>query len=202
MKTRMKNLPNMKKCTGKSKFEAVVIGCSTGGIDALLEILPSLPGDLGFPVLIVQHISPDTDGFLAHFLDESCQVSVKEAEDGEDIQSGFVYIAPANYHLLLEKDRNLSLSVDSHVNYSRPSIDVLFETASWVCQKNLVGILLTGASSDGSRGLRSIQEQGGMTVVQDPSTAIAPFMPQSALDLIEVDHLLSLKKISALLRKL
>jgi len=127
---------------------------------------------------------------------------VKEAEDGENIQPGIVYIAPANYHLLVEKDRNLSLSVDRQVNYSRPAIDVLFETASWAYQKTLVGILLTGASNDGSLGLRSIQEQGGMTVVQDPSTAVAPFMPQSALDLIKVDHLLSLEKISTLLRNL
>lgn len=127
---------------------------------------------------------------------------MKEAEDGENIQPGIVYIAPANYHLLVEKDRNLSLSVDRQVNYSRPAIDVLFETASWAYQKTLVGILLTGASNDGSLGLRSIQEQGGMTVVQDPSTAVAPFMPQSALDLIKVDHLLSLEKISTLLRNL
>jgi two-component system chemotaxis response regulator CheB len=202
MKTGMKNLPNMKKCIGKSEFEAVVIGCSAGGIEALTVILPSLPRDIPWPVLIVQHISPDMDGFFVRFLDESCQVKVKEAEDGEDIQPGIIYIAPANYHLLVEKDRTLSLSVDSRVNYSRPSIDVLFETASWVYQKNLVGILLTGASADGSHGLKSIQEQGGMTVVQDPSTAAVPFMPQSALDLIKVDQLLSLEKISTLLRKL
>lgn len=202
MKTVMKNLPKMKRCTGKNEYEAVVIGCSAGGIEALSEILPSLSGDMSCPVLIVQHISPETDGFLAHFLDESCQVTVKEAEDGEDIKSGFVYVAPANYHLLVEKNRNLSLSVDSHVNYSRPSIDVLFETASWVYQEHLIGILLTGASADGSQGLKSVQEQGGMTVVQDPSTAMVPFMPQSALDLIQVDHLLSLEKISTLLSNL
>ncbi len=202
MKPVIKNLPNMKKCTGKSELEAVVIGCSAGGIEALSEILPSLPGDMPIPVLIVQHISPDTDGFLVHFLDESCPVKVKEAEDGEDIQPGIVYIAPANYHLLVEKDRSLSLSVDSHVNYSRPSIDILFETASWVYRENLVGILLTGANSDGSRGLKTVQEQGGLTVVQDPSTASAPFMPQSAFDLIKVDHSLPLEEITTLLRNI
>ena len=192
----------MNEYTGKNKFEAVVMGCSTGGIEALTEILSALPAHYSLPLLIVQHLSPASDDFSARYLDESCQVSVKEAEDAEEIQPGVVYIAPANYHLLVETDRHLSLSVDKPVHFSRPSIDVLFETASWVFKEQLVGILLTGANSDGSQGLKRIQEQGGMTVVQDPSTAISPTMPQSALDLIKVDHRLSLEKISALLRKL
>ena len=198
----MKILPNMKKYTERSEFEAVVIGCSAGGIEVLTKILPALPGDIPLSFLIVQHLSPPSDNYLTRFLDENCQVTVKEAEDEECIQPGIVYIAPANYHLLVEKDRTLSLSVDRPVNYSRPSIDVLFETAAWVYKENLVGILLTGANSDGSQGLKIIQEQGGLTVVQDPSTAEDPFMPQSALDLIKVDQLLSVEEINFMLRKL
>ena len=138
---------------GNRRFEAVVIGVSTGGVAALKIILGSLPADFPLPVIIVSHISPDSDNGLSLLLDSYSPLRVKEADEQEAIVSGTVYLAPPNYHLLVERGRTLALSIDPPVNYARPSVDVLFETAAEEYGQSLIGVILTGAGSDGSTGL-------------------------------------------------
>ena len=180
-------------------YEAIVIGVSAGGMNALGEILPRLPDDFSLPIIIVQHMDPNSRGYLPDHLDRNCSIQVKEAEEKESIIGGVAYIAPANYHLLLEEDRTFSLSVDDAVNYSRPSIDVMFESAADVYNRRLVGVILTGANSDGSKGLTKIKSLGGLAVVQDPATAHVDYMPKAAIASTKVDHILPLEEIASLL---
>ncbi|MBP1995645.1 chemotaxis protein CheB [Paenibacillus eucommiae] len=182
-----------------SRYEAVVIGVSAGGLKALSDVLSYLPRDYLLPVLIVQHLLDGSDNFLAEYLNEQTAVHVKEADEKELIRPGYVYLAPAGYHLLIEEDRTISLSVDPRVNYSRPSIDVLFESAAYVFEERCVGVILTGANSDGSVGLSAIHKKGGLTVVQDPKTAEYNMMPDAAIQATKVDHILSLAEIGKLL---
>ncbi len=182
--------------------EAIVIGTSAGGLNALQTILTPLPGNFRFPILIVQHRWPTQDDLMAFTLNESCSLRVKEAEQFETIRPGTVYLAPANYHLLVEPDKTLSLSVDEKVCFSRPSIDVLFESASAVYHTALIGIILTGANRDGTYGMQKIKENGGFTVAQDPATAEVPTMPNEAIRKNIVDKVLSLPEISQCLTQL
>jgi two-component system chemotaxis response regulator CheB len=184
------------------KYEAIVIGVSAGGMNALGTILPHLPDDFAFPIIIVQHMDPNSRDYLSDHLNRKCSIQVKEAEDKENIIDGVAYLAPANYHLLVEEDRTLSLSVDDLVNYSRPSIDVMFETAADVYKRRLVGVILTGANADGSKGLTKIKAMGGLAVVQDPATAHVDYMPKAAIASTRVDHILPLEEIVNLLKKL
>lgn len=190
----------MKKFTEKSNYQAIVMGCSAGGVKVLTDILAKIPPDYLLPIIIVQHLAPNSDDYLARFLDKFCQLIVKEVEDGESIQPGCVYISPANYHLMVEKGQSLSLSVDKLINYSRPSIDVLFESAARVYEEKLISVLLTGANKDGSQGLKCIKRLGGLTIVQDPNTAESPLMPLAAIETIKVDYILSVDKIVTLLK--
>ena len=130
-------------------YKAIVIGASAGGLNALQEILAPLPADFHLPILIVQHRFPTADDLLTFALNESCRLMVKEADEKDYIEPGYVYVAPPNYHLLVERNRTLSLSADAKVCYSRPSIDVLFESAADVFLSQLIGIILTGANHDG-----------------------------------------------------
>lgn len=184
------------------RYHAVVIGSSTGGMDALRTILEVLPRNFSVPILVAQHISPHSDNYLAKFLDTACKVVVKEAEEKETIISGNVYLAPPNYHLLVEKDRSISLSVEARISYARPSIDVLFESAAEAYNTGLIGIVLTGANHDGSNGLKRIKECGGLTIVQNPDTALADSMPRAAIRTTKVDHIISLAEIGQLLNKI
>lgn len=177
------------------KYKAVVIGASSGGMEALASILTSLDEDFGLPILIVQHISPHSDGFIIEHLNKLCKLRVKEAEEKEKINFGNVYIAPPNYHLLVERDETLSLSTETKVCYSRPSIDVLFESAAEVYNNKLLGIILTGGNSDGSKGLKRIKELGGITIVQNPEEAEVSAMPKAAIESTEVDYILLLSEI-------
>ncbi|MBU0480010.1 MAG: chemotaxis protein CheB [Proteobacteria bacterium] len=183
----------------RGQYKIVVIGVSFGGLTALSTLLKPLPAAFPVPLLIVQHTSPDADAFLPAHLNKLSRLQVKEAEPGELARPGTVYLAPPNYHLLLEDDLSLSLSADERINYSRPSIDVLFESAAHSCGKEVIGIILTGANNDGSRGLRTIQVCGGLTIVQDPDSAEAAMMPRAALDACRVDHLLPLPEIAPFL---
>ena len=184
------------------KYEAIVIGVSAGGLSALNRILPDLPSDFALAVIIVQHMHATGDNFLASYLNDKCNLKVKEVDDKESILKNKIYIAPPNYHLLVEADRTFSLSIDEPVNYARPSIDVLFETAADVYKTNLIGVILTGANTDGSHGLKRIKETGGLSVVQDPSTAEADTMPKAAIAAVDVDYVLPLEEIGKVLTML
>ena len=182
--------------------KAVVIGSSTGGTRALSLILPNLPADYSVPIVIVQHLHPRSDGYLSRFLNERCQVNVKLAESQERIEPGKVYIAPPNHHFLIRRGEFCRLTKTAKVNYARPSVDLLFESAAQIYREKLIGIILTGANGDGSKGLKRIKEFGGVTIVQNPKTAQVEEMPKAALNATTVDRILSLDRIGFLLSTL
>lgn len=184
------------------RFRAVVAGVSTGGVEALKLMLGGLPTDFPLPVMVVAHISPEADNGLALLLDDLCRIRVKEAVELEEATAGTVYLAPPNYHLLVERNATLSLSVDPPVRFARPSVDVLFESAAVAFGPALIGVVMTGAGSDGSTGLKLIKEAGGVTVVQDPVTAEADPMPSSAIKKVSPDHIVPLADIAPLLIRL
>lgn len=186
----------------KKRYDAVVIGASAGGLNALKTIFLGLDRTFNLPVIIVQHISPDSDNYLIHILNDLKIISVKEADEKEAPRAGMAYIAPPNYHLLIESDHLFTLTVDERVNYARPSIDVLFETAAEAWRDRLIGIILTGANSDGSKGLKRIKELGGLVIVQDPDTAEADSMPRAAILSTAVDYVLPLDEIAPMLNEL
>jgi two-component system chemotaxis response regulator CheB len=165
----------------RQHIRAVAIGASAGAVQALLVILPGLPANYPVPVFVVVHIPPDRDNALVALFDGKCQLSVKEAEDKEKAGPGTIYFAPSDYHLLVERDGTLSLSLDEPVNHSRPAIDVLFESAADAYREGLVGIVLTGANHDGAAGLAAVCASGGIAIVEDPGTAATPTMPAAAL---------------------
>lgn len=179
------------------KYEAVVMGVSAGGFEALETILSPLPTDLPIPVIIVQHLHRTSKDYLIKHFNDSCKLPVKQADDKESLVPGRVYIAAPGYHLLIEEDRTLALSVDIPVNYSCPSIDVLFESAADVYTNKLIGVILTGANNDGSLGLKKIKEKGGITIAQAPITAEFVTMPEAAISIQAVDFILPLKNISS-----
>jgi two-component system chemotaxis response regulator CheB len=183
------------------RYQIVVIGVSAGGTAALRVLLPLFPADYPLPIAIVQHLHPTQTNFLVTHFNSHCALTVKEADEKEALQPGVVYFAPPNYHLLIEPDKTLALSVDAKVNYSRPSVDVLFESAAAVYKAGVIGVVLTGANNDGAAGLRVIKAQGGLAVVQDPTTAEAPYMPQAAIAATTVDYVLPLTDIGALLQE-
>jgi two-component system chemotaxis response regulator CheB len=183
------------------RVDAVVIGASAGGIEALTVLLPALlPG--GPPVFIVLHLPRDKPSVLAEIFGRKCALPVREAQDKEEVVPGTVYFAPNNYHLLIDSGPQLALSADEPVHHSRPSIDVLFESAVEIYNERLLGIILSGANDDGAAGLASIHDAGGVTVVQSPQTARAPQMVLSALKLRPADWVLSLDEIASMLRTL
>jgi two-component system chemotaxis response regulator CheB len=182
--------------------KAIVIGTSAGGLNAITTILKNLPTDFKIPIIVVMHLPPNINDFWIKNLNSQCKLNVKEADEKEVIKNGHVYLAPPNYHLLIEDDETLSLTVDEKVNFSRPSIDVLFESASDVYKESLIGILLTGSSKDGVIGIKKIKENRGLIIIQDPQTAEYSFMPQAALEVIDADYVLPLEKIEKILTQL
>ena len=178
-------------------YSAVVIGTSAGGLAALQILFKQVDKKFALPIIVVQHLYPESDDFLAQNLNLICKLPVKEAAEKEMIRPGEVFISPANYHLLIEDDHTFSLNIDPKVNYCRPSIDVLFESAAQVYTNQLIGVLLTGANNDGAKGLKRIKEMGGITIAQDPQTAEIPAMPLSAIKLFPVDFILPLQQIYA-----
>lgn len=181
-----------------NRFEAVVMGTSTGGLKALEVLLRALPADYPLPIIIVQHRSRKSDEFLQTYFNDLCALHVVEAEEKTKLCQGVVYLAPPDYHLQVEMDRTLSLSVDAPVQWSRPSVDVLFETAAEAFRDKLVGVIMTGANTDGSQGLSTIKQYGGLAVVQSPESATASEMPMAALKATDVDYVLSLEDIGRL----
>jgi two-component system, chemotaxis family, protein-glutamate methylesterase/glutaminase len=184
--------------TRRRHYKAIVIGISTGGMGTLKALLGALPKDFPLPILIVQHLSPDSGDEMALFLDQLCAIHVKEADEEEQPTGGRVYLAPANYHLMVEPDGRLGLSADPPVNFSRPSVDVLFETAAQAFGEGLIGVVLTGAGIDGSCGLKRIKDKGGVAVVQDPGDAAADSMPRHAMEAVHPDYLVTLSTLPQL----
>lgn len=182
-----------------ARIEGVVIGASAGGVEALSVLLPALPARLRAAVFIVVHQRRERPSLLADLFAGRCRLPVREAEDKEAVAPGTVYFAPPDYHLLLEDGPSIALSADALVHYSRPSIDVLFESASDVYAERLMGIVLTGGNSDGAEGLAAVRRAGGLTVVQDPQSAQAAMMPTSALDTGAAELVMPLDRIAELL---
>lgn len=182
-------------------FEIVVVGASTGGLKALQVLLSGLPADFSLPMVMVQHRGKDMDTDLCDFLARSSPLPVTEPEDKESLAAGHAYLAPRDYHLLVQSG-SFALSTDSPVGFARPSIDVLFESAADEYHDRAIGVILTGAKHDGALGLAAIKAQGGLTVVEDPATAACREMPDAAINLTKVDWILPLGEIASGLHKL
>ena len=184
------------------KVGAIAIGTSAGGIEALTVLLPALPDALPLPVFVVQHVTRARPSLLVDLFERCCRLPVCEASDNAPVEPGTVYFAPPDYHLLIDTCPRIALSVDPPVHYSRPSIDVLFESAIDQYGSLLLAILLTGANADGAAGIKAVCDGGGMTIVQDPKAAQAPTMPSAALARCEPDLVLDLAAIAAVLAAL
>lgn len=186
-------------------FELVVIGTSLGGLHALEVLLAGLPKSFPLPVAIVQHRYKAADSTLATLLQRYSAMQVKEPEDKEAIVPGQIYLAPADYHLLVEAGLSqgivpyFALSTEAPVAYARPSIDVLFESAADAYTQKVIGVILTGANDDGAQGLAKIKTRGGMTIVQEPATAEVPVMPEAAIAASRVNSILPLADIAPFL---
>lgn len=178
-------------------IQAVVIGASAGAVQALSILLPALPADFPLPVFVVVHVPPGRESALAPLLQARCVLTVKEAEDKEPIAGGVIYFAPPDYHLLIEGRESLALSADEPVNYSRPAIDVLFESAADAYGEGLFGIILTGANHDGAAGLKAIVAAGGRAIIEAPDTAHAKAMPLAAIEACPDATVLTLDAIAS-----
>jgi two-component system chemotaxis response regulator CheB len=180
---------------------AIAIGASAGGVEALSVLLPAVGSGFKGAVFIVLHIPRERPSLLTEIFAPKCQLPVREPEDKEPVVPGTVYFAPPDYHMLVDAGPQIALSADEPQHYSRPSIDVLFESAAEVYGDQLLALLLTGASADGARGLGAVQRAGGMTIAQDPATALMPIMVETAIQLRTVDRVLDLEGISHLLHE-
>lgn len=187
---------------GTRPTELIVIGCSLGGMHALQMILSNLTRGFCVPIVVAQHRHRKSNEGLPAYFRRKTDLKVVDAEDKQWIEPGYVYLAPADYHLLIERNGargELSLSVDERVHYSRPSIDVLFESAADAYSDRLIGIVLTGSNDDGAHGAARIKARGGIVVAQDPETAEAPSMPRAAIAASHVDQILRLEEIAPFL---
>ncbi|HJZ50438.1 MAG TPA: chemotaxis protein CheB [Roseiflexaceae bacterium] len=179
-------------------YDIIVIGASLGGLRAMSVLLPGLPADFPLPIVLVQHRHVDPNGSLSAVLQRWSALAVEEVEDKQEIRSGRVYLAPSDYHLLVEPG-SFALSTEAPVAYARPSIDVLFESAASAYGERSVGVILTGANDDGSRGLLRLKQCGGLALVQEPATAECAVMPAAAIAAVRVDHILALALIAPFL---
>ncbi|GHE42483.1 chemotaxis protein CheB [Sphingobacterium griseoflavum] len=170
-----------------SKVELLLMGGSAGSLKVLLSLLPTLRQDLAFPVVIILHRKADPDSMLDVLLRNHTKLPVLEAEDKMTLQKGTIYLAPPDYHLLFESNKLVSLDYSEKLNYSRPSIDVSFQSAALACRDKLVAILLSGANADGVEGLKCVKSADGLVFVQDPDTAEVAYMPRQAIVHVKVD---------------
>lgn len=184
------------------KQRIIVVGASTGGFEALNMILGGLKGALSTTIVICQHIDKSARLNYRMIFKDLSGFHLYEVEDKQRIVRGNIYFAPPGYHLYIESDGYFGLSLDAPVHWSRPSIDVLFESAAQAYSRNVIGLLLTGANSDGVQGIREIKRLGGVTIAQDPLTALAPTMPKMAIETGCVDHVVKVQDIAALLVRL
>lgn len=185
-----------------NKYRMVVIGGSAGSLDVILKIVAAVQDAADVAFIIVVHRAKTGDSILADLLSTQTKLAVKEVEDKEQILPGTIYIAPPDYHLLLENEYTFSLDASEKVHYSRPSIDVTFESASLVYKTTLVGILLSGANADGAAGIKTIADAGGYTIVQQPATAEVSYMPQRALNIARVSKVLEGEEIGGFLNRI
>lgn len=185
-----------------ASVDAVLVGASAGGIDALLVVLQGAQLGRRVPVIVVLHLPAGHDSRLAELFAARLGVPVREAEGHAPVQGGTLYFAPPGYHLLIEPDHTFSLSCDPPVHFSRPSIDVMFESGALAYGPHVAGIVLTGANEDGAAGLRRIRQCGGLAVVQDPREAVQSAMPRAAIEAADPDYVLGLDAIRALLQRL
>jgi two-component system chemotaxis response regulator CheB len=186
----------------QGSISAVVFGASAGGIEALSMLLAALPAELPAAVMGVLHLPRDRPSLLVEIFAPMCALPVQEAQDKEHIKPGHVYFAPSDYHLLVDTGPSLALSIDEPVNFSRPSIDVLFESAADAYGSRVAGVVLSGANTDGASGLRAIAAAGGVTIVQSPATAEAPTMPEAALQACPHSHVVDAKALARWLASL
>lgn len=184
------------------RVEAIVVGASAGGVEALLSLLGPLRRGYALPIIVVLHLPEERRSLLAEVFSRRLEMPVHEAVDKQDIAAGTVYFATPGYHLSVEEDRSLSLSLEDRVHHSRPSIDYLFESAADVYGPALAAVLLTGANHDGARGLAQVKHRGGLTIIQDPEEAQVATMPRAALKLQQPDHVLPIHGIGRLLVEL
>jgi two-component system, chemotaxis family, protein-glutamate methylesterase/glutaminase len=179
-------------------IDAVVIGASAGGVEILSLLLSVIPAQCHVSFFVVVHIPRERPSLLPELFTSRCALPVREAEDKEPVQPGTVYFAPPDYHMLVDRGPALALSGDEPVHFSRPSIDVLFDSAADIYGERLMGVILTGANQDGAQGLAAIAESGGRTIVQDPSTAAVAYLPEAALQEGPVDAVLSIEQLQEL----
>jgi CheB methylesterase len=184
------------------EVRAVVIGASAGGVDALLQLFGGLPAGFRLPMVAVLHLPESHESQLVDLFARRLAIPVKEACDKAPVEAGTLYFAAPGYHLSIERDRSFALSREAPRNFSRPSIDFLFDSAADAYRDQLAGILLTGANQDGAEGLAHIRREGGLTIVQDPAEAAVSTMPEAAIALHAPDHILPLREIHALLTRM
>jgi len=185
-----------------NKYKILAVGGSAGSLDAVLKIVTALPATTHVSVVIIVHRKSDGESIRTDLLSTRTNLNVKEIEDKEPIMPATVYIAPADYHLLIENEDLFSLDISEKIHYSRPSIDVGFESIAQVFGKAAIGILLSGANADGAEGLNQIKQAGGFTIVQDPKSADVAFMPQQALEIMQPDKVLSSSDIAIFIKAL
>lgn len=195
----METDPSLELAVQGRTTEAVVIGASAGGVNALMQLLPALPRSYRLPIVVVLHVKSGRQNQLVEVFQQRMQLPVREAGDKDDLIPGTLYFAPAGYHLLLENERSFALSCDAPVHFARPAIDITMETAADVFGARLAGILLTGANDDGAEGMAAIGRAGGLTVVQDPKEADVDVMPLEAIRIRPPDLVLPLEKIKQVL---
>lgn len=180
----------------------IVIGGSAGSLEVILKIVSKLPPSPYAAFVIVVHRRNDTDSILTNLLSSRTRITVKEVEDKEQIFPNHIYIAPADYHLLVEDKQTFSLDSSEKINYSRPSIDVTFESVAEIFKENTIAVLLSGANADGALGLGKVKQAGGLTIVQDPASADVGFMPQQAIQQNVADRIIDGNDIGQLLAEL
>ena len=185
-----------------SNGKVVIIGGSAGSLDVLLKIIPKLKAIPAFALVIVLHRKSGEDATLEELIAVKTAIPVKEVEDKVMLEPGYIYIAPADYHLLFEKNGELSLDTSEKVHYSRPSIDVSFESVADAYGPGVTAILLSGANADGTHGLQAVKLTGGIIVVQKPESAEVPYMPANAIENVEPDHILDAEGLLALLNSM
>lgn len=183
-------------------IEVIVIGGSAGSLDVILKLIPALRPRLPVAIIIITHRKASSEEILVDLLNAKSTWPVREAEEKDPITPNTIYIAPTDYHLLIEQDRSFSLDVSEKINYSRPSIDITFESAAEVYGPSVLGILLSGANADGVKGLQYIKARGGLCIVQDPDTADVDYMPRQAIEQVKVDKVLPADQLADYINKL